>query len=202
MPKFLTRKFFQRDPLICARELIGCELRWGHRAGIIVETEAYDTEGDEASHTFFRPSARAFVAAHREGAAYVYFNYGVHWMLNVLVKGSREGFVLFRALEPIAGLEAMHLARGVESIHQLCSGPGKLAKALGVTGADHGRDLCREAEFAFYPAPKKLQVVSGPRIGITKATTLPWRFHAEDNLHVSGRSPKKTRPAGPKPDRS
>lgn len=202
MPKFLSRKFFQRDPLTCARELIGCELRWGQRAGIIVETEAYDSEGDEASHTFFRPSARAFVAKHREGTAYVYFNYGVHWMLNVLVKGSRKGFVLFRALEPVTGLEAMHLARGVKSIHQLCSGPGKLAKALGVTGEDHGRDLCQDPEFAIYPTSKRLQVASGPRIGITRAVDLPWRFHAEGNLHVSGRSSKKTRPAGPKPDRS
>lgn len=200
MPKALPRCFFKRDPITCARELIGCELRWGQRAGIIVETEAYDAEGDEASHTFFRPSARVFVAEHQPGDAYVYFNYGVHWMLNVLVKGSREGFVLFRALEPISGLEAMHLARGVESIHQLCSGPGKLAKALGVTGADHGRDLCRDKEYAFYPAPKELTVVAGPRIGISRAMELPWRFHAEGNLHVSGR--KKTRPTGPRPDRS
>jgi len=202
MSKPLPRKFFRQDPVTCAREMIGCELRWGQRMGIIVETEAYDAEGDEASHTFFRPSARVFIAEHREGTAYVYFNYGVHWMLNVLVKGKRNGFVLFRALEPITGLEAMHLARGVESIHQLCSGPGKLAKALGVTGADHGRDLCQDAEFAFYPAPQRLQVVSGPRIGISRAQELPWRFHAEGNLHVSGRGSKKTRPIGPKPDRS
>jgi DNA-3-methyladenine glycosylase len=202
MANYLPRKFFERDPLTCARELIGCEIRWNNRAGIIVETEAYDAQGDEASHTHVRPSTRAFVAAHRAGTAYVYFNYGVHWMLNVLVKGEREGFVLIRALEPVSGLEHMYAARNVESIHQLCSGPGKLAKALGVTGADHGRDLCHEAKFAFYPPKVSLPVVTGPRIGISKAVKLPWRFHAQDNLHVSGRVGTKTRPAGPKPDRS
>jgi DNA-3-methyladenine glycosylase len=202
MPKFLPRKFFQRDPLTCARELIGCEVRWGDRAGVIVETEAYDAEGDEASHTHFRPSARAFVAAHREGTAYVYFNYGVHWMLNVLVKGEREGFVLFRALEPVTGLEEMYAARGVKSIHQLCSGPGKLAKALGVTGEHHGIDLCKDPQYAFYPPSVEFQVVAGPRIGITRAVDFPWRFHAEGNPHVSGRGTKKTRPTGYKPDRS
>ena len=202
MPKFLPRAFFQRDPLTCAQELIGCEVRWGDRAGIVVETEAYDSQGDEASHTHVRPSARAFVAAHQAGTAYVYFNYGVHWMLNVLVKGSREGFVLFRALEPVAGLEAMYAARGVKNVHQLCSGPGKLAKALGVIGADHGRDLCTEPAHAFYPAGEKWTVTSGPRIGISKAIDLPWRYYVEGNPNVSGRGVKKTRPTGPKPDRS
>jgi DNA-3-methyladenine glycosylase len=104
----LDRIFFQRDPLTCARELIGCELIWGRCSGIVVETEAYSSVGDEASHTFSRPSAREFIARHRPGAAYVYFNYGMYWMLNVLVKdGTEDGFVLFRALQPTRGIELM-----------------------------------------------------------------------------------------------
>src|SRR5262245_50790706 len=104
----LPREFFQQDPVTCARELIGCTLVWGKCSGIIVETEAYSAVGDEASHTWSRPSARAFVAEHRAGAAYVYFNYGMYWMLNVLVKGGAEdGFVLFRAIEPGAGAKLM-----------------------------------------------------------------------------------------------
>src|SRR5262245_36895962 len=108
----LKRSFFERDPVTCARELVGCRLTVGEFGGIIVETEAYDVEGDEACHTAFRPSARAFVASHQAGAAYVYFNYGVHWMLNVLVKGTRFGFVLIRALEPVDGIEQMRISRG------------------------------------------------------------------------------------------
>ena len=104
----LTRDFFARDPVTCARELIGCTLVWGRCAGIVVETEAYAAVNDEACHTWSRPSARKFVAEHPAGAAYVYFNYGMHWMLNVLIKGGTEdGFVLFRALEPTAGIPAM-----------------------------------------------------------------------------------------------
>ena len=94
----------------CAKNLIGTRLVWGKCAGIVVETEAYLVEGDEACHTFKRPSARAFVERNKPGAAYIYFNYGVHWMLNVLVKGGpRDGLILIRAIEPRRGL-ATHAA--------------------------------------------------------------------------------------------
>jgi DNA-3-methyladenine glycosylase len=144
MPQ-LDRFFFQRDPVTCARELIGCELVWKNCAGIIVETEAYAALNDEACHTFARPSARAFVEKHPSGTAYVYFNYGMYWLLNVLVKGGAEdGFVLFRAIEPTRGLDAMHRRRVANRKTEnpqlkptaLCSGPGKLAMALGVDGRD------------------------------------------------------------------
>ena len=91
-------------PLECARALIGCELSWNDCAGLIVETEAYAVINDEACHTFSRPSTRAFVERHPAGTAYVYLNYGVHWLLNVLVKGGPEdGIILIRALEPTRG---------------------------------------------------------------------------------------------------
>lgn len=194
----LKRAFFRRDPVTCARDLVGCRVQWRNRSGRIVETEAYDSEGDEASHTFFRPSAREFVASHREGAAYVYFNYGMHWMLNVLVKGGpRTGFVLIRALEPLTGIDEMKLARRKTDLHALCSGPGKLAQALGVTGEDHGRDLCTDPAHAFHKADTSVVVVTSPRVGITRAVDFPWRFFAEANRNVSGH-PKgwKPGPAG------
>src|SRR5206468_6226858 len=98
--RLVRRAFFHRDPLTCARELIGTELVWGDCSGILVEVEAYAAIDDEAAHTFTRPSARSFIKQNKPGAAYVYFNYGVHWMLNVLVKGDANGFVLIRAIEP------------------------------------------------------------------------------------------------------
>ncbi|MEY2585129.1 MAG: DNA-3-methyladenine glycosylase, partial [Verrucomicrobiota bacterium] len=105
---FLPCSFFERDPLVCARELVGTELMWGRCSGIIVETEAYLTVNDEACHTFTRPSTRAFVERNRPGAIYIYFNYGLHWMLNLLVKGAeRTGLILIRALEPRRGLALM-----------------------------------------------------------------------------------------------
>src|SRR5213075_3062116 len=122
--RMIGRAFFRRDPLSCARELVGAELVWGECAGIIVETEAYLARNDEAAHTFTRPSARAFIEQNKPGAAYVYFNYGVHWMLNVLVKGGRaDGFVLIRALEPTRGIPLMRKRRGVHDLVRLCSGP-------------------------------------------------------------------------------
>lgn len=192
----IDRSFFQRDPVTCARELIGCELVWKGCAGIVVETEAYAAINDEACHTFARPSARAFVAKHPPGTAYVYFNYGMYWLLNVLVKGgSEDGFVLFRAIEPTRGLAAMQrrrlanrksVLRDLKST-ALCSGPGKLAMALGVDGRDHGRDLCAKPTMGFRTAPQPIEVVADVRIGISKAAHLPWRFLFRESPYVSVR---------------
>ena len=140
--KIVRSAFFKRDPLTCARELIGTELIWGQCSGLVVEVEAYAAIDDEAAHTFTRPSARSFIDRNKAGAAYVYFNYGVHWMLNVLVKGDANGFVLIRALEPRRGVELMKRRRGVNDLRQLCSGPGKLTQAFAITGRDHEMDLC------------------------------------------------------------
>jgi len=188
----LDRAFFQRDPVTCARELIGCELVWKRGAGIVVETEAYAAINDEACHTFARPSAREFVARHRAGAAYVYFNYGMYWLLNVLVKGgSEDGFVLLRALEPTRGLAAMtrrrlaHRKSPLAHPRALCSGPGKLALALGVDGRDHGRDFCTTKTIGFRAPAQPAAVVADVRIGISKAAHLPWRFLLRGSAFVS-----------------
>jgi len=126
----IPASFFERDPLICARELIGAELIWGNCSGVLVETEAYNAINDEACHTFMRPSTRAFIERNKAGAAYVYFNYGMHWMLNVLVKGQANGFVLIRALEPKTGIERMKKRRKLDDVKRLCSGPGKLTQPI------------------------------------------------------------------------
>ena len=194
-PSYLQRDFFQRDPLVCARELIGCELLWNGVAGLIVEVEAYAERGDEASHTFLRQSARKFIADHEPGAAYVYMNYGVHWLLNVLVKGgTSNGFVLFRALQPTRGIREMErrrVARAksalVFSLHALCSGPGKLTQALQVDGRDHGRDLCAGGRIGFLAPVVPLAVETDVRIGISKAAHLPWRFLASGSEFLSVR---------------
>lgn len=188
----LERSFFQRDPVTCARELIGCELLWKGCAGIVVETEAYAAVNDEACHTFARPSARAFIESHEAGAAYVYFNYGMYWLLNVLVKGgSEDGFVLFRAIEPVRGVAAMTRRRLAQRTTRLahpralCSGPGKLALALGVAGRDHGRDLCGRKTIGFRAPEEPAEVVADVRVGISKATHLPWRFLLRESAFVS-----------------
>jgi DNA-3-methyladenine glycosylase len=175
--EFLGREFFQRDPLACARELVGCELVVNGCGGIVVETEAYAARNDEACHTFSRPSSRAFVAERPAGAAYVYLNYGMHWLLNFLVKGGAEdGFVLVRALEPTLGIEAMGARRGTGVREKMCSGPGKLTRALGIAGELHGCDFFSLDGAALRRPEKPASVLAGPRIGIRHAADLPWRF--------------------------
>lgn len=182
----LDRGFFRRDPLTCARALIGCELLWKGCGGIIVETEAYSVRNDEACHTFSRPSSRRFVADHPPGTAYVYLNYGVHWLLNFLVKGgSEDGFVLVRALEPTRGIPSMRRRRDTDDPTRLCSGPGKLTQALGIDGSSHGLDFLRGKALEISASKSLHPVLETPRIGISKAADLPWRFVLKGNPHVS-----------------
>ena len=172
---WLGRGFFEQDFLECARGLVGCELCWEDAAGRIVETEAYAVEGDAACHTFTRRSAREFVERNPAGTAYVYLNYGMHWLINVLVKGrGRQGIVLIRALEPTRGLDGMRGRRGVVAERALCSGPGKLTRALGITGVDHERDLCGGG--VGIRSGRAAAVLEDRRIGISRAVDLPWRF--------------------------
>lgn len=188
----IPRDFFTQSPVECARALVGCELVWGACSGIVVECEAYAAVGDPACHTFTRPSARDFVARYPAGTAYVYLNYGTHWMFNVLTKGDEEGFVLIRAIEPRRGLRAMQKRRGGKTGRELSGGPGRLAAALGVTGSHHGIDLCTSVRRCFI-AGGEAEVIADGRIGISRAQKLPWRFSLRGNPFVSV-FPKKTKP--------
>src|SRR6266436_163062 len=186
--RIIPASFFTRDPLICARELIGVELVWGNCSGVIVETEAYNAINDEACHTFMRPSTRAFIERNNAGTAYVYFNYGMHWMLNVLVKGQENGFVLIRALEPRIGIKRMKKRRKLDDLKRLCSGAGKLTQALDITDRHHEMDLCSNPRHCFVNRSVRLSrvdVVAGPRIGITRSAHLPWRFTLRGSQFIS-----------------
>lgn len=181
----IAAEYFTRDPVDCARDLIGCRFLWKGCEGRIVETEAYRTVGDEACHTFFRPAVRDFVANCAPGDAYVYLNYGVHWLFNIVVKGNAGyGFVLLRALEPVAGLEEMRQRRGGISDKLLTAGPGRLTQALGIGRGDHGMSFLETEGCAIVPG-KPSELVSGPRIGISKAKDLPWRFGDRDSGYLS-----------------
>jgi len=183
----LDAESFRTDPLTAARQLIGAGLECGSCSGIIVETEAYAAVGDEAAHTFSRPSARRFVAENDAGSAYVYLNYGMYWLANVLVKGkSGDGFVLLRALEPRRGIAAMRRRRGREKLHDLCSGPGKLTVAMAIDGKDHGKSFVRgNAKFRFKQPESPVDILATTRIGITRSAELPWRFLKKGSRFIS-----------------
>ncbi len=188
---FVSSAFFSRDVITVARELVGMELVWEGCAGIIVETEAYTVEGDPACHTASRPSSREFVEARASGAAYVYFNYGMYWLFNILVKGGdRDGLILIRALEPASGLRMMKFRRMGHKLENLCSGPGKLTLAMGIDGTHHGVQMAGPGRrprcgFRVPVGGRQHEVVADVRVGISKAADFPWRFLARGNVHVS-----------------
>ena len=187
----LTPNFFQQDVLTVARELIGVELAWNDSAGIIVETEAYAIDDDPACHTASRPSAREFVKAMPPGAAYVYLNYGMYWLFNLHVKhGPRDGLILIRALQPTRGIEHMQRRRNKTKLTDLCSGPGKLAIALGIQSIHHGAPLVGPDKVDGFDLRttdliKPDAIIADVRVGISQAADYPWRFLAKDNPHVS-----------------
>ena len=184
--QIIRTTFFRREPILCARELVGAELIWGTCAGTIVETEAYLAENDEACHTFSRPSARAFIERNKPGAAYIYFSYGAHWMLNVLVKGASNGFVLIRALQPLHGIELMKKRRSVDDERRLCSGPGKLTEAFAITKRHHEMNLCLDPRHCFAcSSGEDVDVVADERIGVTRSAHHPWRFTVRGSKFVS-----------------
>ncbi|MGB8888505.1 MAG: DNA-3-methyladenine glycosylase [Candidatus Korobacteraceae bacterium] len=199
----LSRQFFNRDPVTVGRELLGKLLirREGRQllAGRIVEDEAYLGKQDPAAHAFAGKTPRNSVLFGPPGHAYVYFIYGNHYCLNVscLPEGCGEG-VLFRAMEPVFGLEAMTRARGIElpvsprptQLRLISSGPGRMAEALGITRLrDNDKDLTSRtsdlwfADDGFRPE----RIVATPRIGITKAVEHPLRFVIAGNAFVSAK---------------
>ena len=169
---------------LVARQLIGVTVLVDGVGGRIVETEAYDGE-DPASHSYSGPTDRNFAMFGPPAHAYVYRSYGIHWCLNFVCREEGHGAgVLIRALEPVTGVETMVERRGTRDHWLLCSGPGKLCQALGVTRDLNGRSLAA-APFELAPAPAGIEVVSGPRIGISKAVDVPWRFGLAGSRWVS-----------------
>src|SRR5579875_569233 len=169
---------------LVARQLIGVTVLVDGVGGRIVETEAYDRE-DPASHTFSGLTPRNAVMFGPPAHAYVYRSYGIHWCLNFVCREAGHGAgVLIRAIEPLTGIDVMRQRRGVEPVKLLCSGPGRLAQALGITHKDNGASLL-EAPFDIEPAAEPCDVVTGPRIGISKAMDVPWRFGLAGSKYVS-----------------
>ncbi len=178
--------FFARSVHYVAPDLIGCTLLVDDVGGRIVEVEAYDGE-DPASHGFGGLTERNRSMFGPPGHAYVYRSYGVHWCLNLVcdVEGRAEA-VLVRALEPTHGLDAMRARRGLEDERLLCSGPGRLCQALGISRAHDGLAL-DEPPFGLVAAEHHPEVVRGPRVGITRAAQRPWRYALAGSRFLSRR---------------
>jgi DNA-3-methyladenine glycosylase len=183
----LSHAFYDRPVVEVAPALLGCIVRHGSDAGVIVETEAYH-QSEPACHAFAGLTPRTVTLFGPPGRAYVYRSYGIHACLNAVCE--REGVgaaVLIRALEPLEGLKRMRARRGLDRVEDLCSGPGKLTQALGIGLDANGTDLAG-GEIAIEPPPPGWDSVGhvvGTRIGITKAAELPWRFCATGSRSVS-----------------
>lgn len=181
--------FYDRPVLDLARGLIGCVVACDGCSGAIVETEAYH-RSEPACHAFagFTPRTRTLFGP--PGTAYVYRSYGIHACLNAVAEAEGIGAaVLIRALEPLEGVERMRSRRGVERLEALCSGPGKLTQALGIALEHNGSSLEQGPIVISRPAAAggSVSVTAGPRVGITKAADLPWRFCAAGSHFLSRR---------------
>jgi len=184
--KQLEATFFELSVHEVARELIGCRLLYGGCGGTIVEAESYERD-DPACHAYVGLTPRTATLFGPPGRAYVYLSYGIHSLLNFVAEPEGDAAaVLIRALEPTDGLERMRARRGERPDADLCSGPGKLTEALGIGLADNGADLTRDPFQIIAPLEgARPKVVTGPRVGITKAVERPWRFCAAGSPYVS-----------------
>ncbi len=173
--------FVQPAPVLAAM-LIGVTLLVDGVGGVIVETEAYDML-DPASHSFRGPTPRNRAMFGPVGHAYVYRSYGIHWCLNLVCGGEPGCAVLIRALRPTHGLDAMRARRGLDAERLLCSGPGRVCQALAISAALDGHSLFAPP-FQLMPGPAQ-DVVTGPRIGLTRAADTMWRFGHRGSLFLS-----------------
>jgi DNA-3-methyladenine glycosylase len=183
-PRRLHRDFFARSVHKVAPDLIGATLLFKGVGGLIVEVEAYH-HTDPAAHSFGGRTERNAVMFGPPGFAYVYRSYGIHWCLNfVCEKEGSASAVLIRALEPTTGIAAMKRRRGVKELRQLCSGPGKICEALGITRAQNALVL-DASPFHLFARTAPVKIVKGVRIGITKAAEMPWRYGLKDSKFLS-----------------
>ncbi|TPG58033.1 DNA-3-methyladenine glycosylase [Roseomonas nepalensis] len=182
----LCRAFFARPAADVAKDLIGATLLVDTVGGLVVETEAYDHE-DPASHSYVGRTARNASMFGPPGHAYIYRSYGLHWCLNFVCGAEPLGSaVLIRALKPTVGIDLMRQRRGGVGLRLLCSGPGRLSQALGVTGTLDGQPL-DQPPFSVLPCATEVPVISGPRIGITRGAETPWRFGLTGSVFLSRR---------------
>jgi DNA-3-methyladenine glycosylase len=180
----IRKAFFSRSVHHVAPELIGATLLIGGVGGRIVEVEAYH-HTDPAAHSFNGQTPRNAVMFGPPGYAYVYRSYGIHWCLNFVCEPeSSASAVLIRAIEPLEGLAAMQRRRGLADTRLLCSGPGRLAEAMGVTIAHNGLALDK-LPFELYAREDEPDITVGIRIGITKAADLPWRYGLRGSKFLS-----------------
>ncbi|MGH8685961.1 MAG: DNA-3-methyladenine glycosylase [Nitrosospira sp.] len=177
---------FSASSVDVARSLIGSTLLVDGVGGRIVETEAYDHE-DPASHSFGGPTKRNRVMFGPPCRAYIYRSYGIHWCLNFVCRTDGHGAgVLIRALEPLAGLDIMRTRRGLSNTRLLCAGPGRVCQALGITDEHSGMEIDSPPFQLLSPAfTEQSSIVTGPRIGISKAKDTPWRFGLSGSLFLS-----------------
>ena len=187
MPKAVQQEWFDKPVLELAPALIGARVFVEGVGGMIVEVEAY-ARHDPAAHSFAGKTPRNASMFGPSGRAYVYRSYGIHWCMNFVAQEEGAG-VLIRAIAPERGLEQMAERRGTDDMKLLCSGPGKLTQAMGVTGAHDGVPLFRKP-FAVFAAQEKVAIVTGPRIGISRALDLPWRFGLKGSAFLSKPFPK------------
>ncbi|HKS19607.1 MAG TPA: DNA-3-methyladenine glycosylase [Bradyrhizobium sp.] len=182
--KPLTRRFFERSVHEVAPDLIGATFLVDGVGGLIVEVEAYH-HTDPAAHSFRGPTARNKVMFGPPGFSYVYRSYGIHWCANFVCEeeGSASA-VLIRALQPTHGVPSMRRRRGLQDERALCSGPGKLCEALGIT-IKHSELPLDKPPIALHARIGKADVVTDIRIGITKAVDLPWRYGLRGSKFVS-----------------
>jgi DNA-3-methyladenine glycosylase len=180
----LTRTFFDRSVLEVAPDLIGATLLVNHVGGLIVEVEAYH-HTEPAAHSYGGRTDRNAVMFGPAGYAYIYRSYGIHWCLNFVCEceGSASA-VLIRALQPVKGLAVMRRRRGMSDERRLCAGPGRLCEALAVTHDHNGLRLDR-SPFALYARTEAVDIAVGPRIGLTKAVELPWRYGLAGSPYLS-----------------
>ena len=184
MKKILAGIDFADDSHVVARQLIGVTVLVDGVGGRIVETEAYDRL-DPASHTYGGLTPRNAAMFGPPAHAYVYRSYGIHWCLNFVCREPGHGAgVLIRAIEPLAGIDTMRERRGVASLRQLCSGPGKVCQALGVSHL-HNRLALDAPPFMLLAREADVTVQAGPRIGISRAMETPWRFVLAGSPYLS-----------------
>lgn len=175
------KRYFDDDVVAVAKRLIGAQFLVGGVGGTIVETEAYD-QNEPASHSFRGPTPRNRAMFSAPGTVYVYRSYGIHWCANFVCRSGCA--VLIRALVPTDGIEQMIDRRGLSDPWKLCAGPGRLAQALGID-LSHNDRLLSDSRFSFTPASLEGTIIAGPRIGITRATDLPWRFGLPESKYLS-----------------